>query len=143
MKSIRLEFEMPDKEVDELAGLSMDKSYYYQLITESTNVYKPNGDIWLVFKKNIILNEQCLIAQRNLRRAAVSSENRGIAGGIIDEDKIRKLGIEEKIGKFRYKPKKSDGSKSNTTYANPVNSGIIGYYDRYPIIPYCRLTAFI
>lgn len=31
---------------------------------------------------------------------------------------------------------------SDTTYANPVNSGLAGYFDRYPRIPYCRTTAY-
>lgn len=31
---------------------------------------------------------------------------------------------------------------SITTYANPVNSGIAGYFDRYPRIPYCRATSY-
>ena len=31
---------------------------------------------------------------------------------------------------------------SDTSYANPVNSGIAGYFDRYPRIPYCRTTAY-
>lgn len=31
---------------------------------------------------------------------------------------------------------------SDTTYANQVNSGIAGYFDRYPRIPYCRETSY-
>lgn len=31
---------------------------------------------------------------------------------------------------------------SDTTYANPVFSGIAGFYDRYPRIPYCRTTSY-
>lgn len=31
---------------------------------------------------------------------------------------------------------------SKTTYANPVNSGIAGWYDRYPRIPYGRATSY-
>lgn len=31
---------------------------------------------------------------------------------------------------------------SDTTYANQVNSGIAGYYDRYPRIPYGRATSY-
>lgn len=31
---------------------------------------------------------------------------------------------------------------STTTYANPVRSGIAGYFGRYPRIPYCRLTSY-
>jgi len=31
---------------------------------------------------------------------------------------------------------------SDTTYGNPVNSGIAGWYDRYPRIPYGRPTSY-
>lgn len=31
---------------------------------------------------------------------------------------------------------------SDTTYANQVNSGIGGFFDRYPRIPYCRATSY-
>jgi len=31
---------------------------------------------------------------------------------------------------------------SETSYAQAVNSGIAGFFDRYPRIPYCRPTAF-
>lgn len=31
---------------------------------------------------------------------------------------------------------------SDTGYANPVFSGIAGFFDRYPRIPFCRQTAF-
>lgn len=31
---------------------------------------------------------------------------------------------------------------SDTSYANPVYSGIAGYFDRYPRIPYCRTTSY-
>lgn len=31
---------------------------------------------------------------------------------------------------------------SGTNYANPVYSGVAGYYDRYPRIPYCRETSY-
>jgi len=36
----------------------------------------------------------------------------------------------------------SDNYISDTNYANPVISGIAGYFDRYPRIPYGRATAY-
>ena len=41
--------------------------------------------------------------------------------------------------------KKRDGTISNTTRVHPrdaVTSGVIGFYDRYPRIPYCRKCAW-
>jgi hypothetical protein len=35
-----------------------------------------------------------------------------------------------------------DNLVSNTSYANSVNSGIAGWFDRYPRIPYGRATAY-
>ncbi|HJV96471.1 MAG TPA: hypothetical protein VJ608_10565 [Albitalea sp.] len=37
---------------------------------------------------------------------------------------------------------KADGTRSNTAKSAGVPSAIIGYFDRYPRIPFCRQTAF-
>ena len=56
-------------------------------------------------------------------------------------DKIDGLTIGE-INGNRFKPLKKDGTLSNSPKAKQVNSGIIGYADRYARIPYCRTTEF-
>ena len=132
---------MNNNEAKKLLGTFLDEDSYDQLIDYDCKIFTPDGNLLAVYRKDVIPLDICKVAHRNLRDAAVKTENRGYAGGFIETDKIRKMGM-AKSSKFRYSPVKTDGTKSRTTYSNPVNSGIIGYYDRYSRIPYCRLTAF-
>jgi hypothetical protein len=56
--------------------------------------------------------------------------NRGTAGGKVD-------------GQVAQYKLRRNGKVSNTSEAsNPVNSGIVGFFDRNPRMPFCRTTAF-
>ena len=122
------------------------------LIEEDCKVYKPNGELLLIFRKKVIPPGLCHLAFPALRKAARKSNNRGNAAGEVPEEiedrmgnYIRKvLRITKKNGKplKRGKPLKLDGTVSNTSYAQEVLSGIIGYYDRNTRFPYCRTTAY-
>jgi hypothetical protein len=62
--------------------------------------------------------------------------------GFVWEDwvnQMRELSIDERKKEANRVLKKY---VSDTTYANAVNSGVAGYFDRYPRIPYCRATAY-
>lgn len=132
IKEIHLEWEMPEEEAEELAGTFLDENSYDILIEEDCNVYKPNGDLLLAYRKDVIPLKYCTDALESLRQAAVPTENRGLAGG-RDPDS-------GKAGHPRYK---LDGTISNTRMAhNTVRSGIVGFFDRYTRIPYCRTTAY-
>ena len=54
-------------------------------------------------------------------------------------DKVRKLPTEEKIREANFV---ADELICATTYANSVYSGIAGWFDRYPRIPYGRATSY-
>lgn len=54
-------------------------------------------------------------------------------------EKTRKLPLEERISEAK---RVSTVLISMTTYANAVDSGIAGWFDRYPRIPYGRATAY-
>jgi hypothetical protein len=54
-------------------------------------------------------------------------------------DKVRKLPTEEKIKEANFV---ADELICATTYANSVYSGIAGWFDRYPRIPYGRATSY-
>ena len=54
-------------------------------------------------------------------------------------DKVRKLSTEEKIKEANFV---ADELICATTYANSVYSGIAGWFDRYPRIPYGRATSY-
>lgn len=127
-----------EEQSEQFSGMLLDESHYDILINnedEPTIVYKPGGDKLLVYVPRVLSSKNCKRAYSNLRDAATKTENRGYAGGYGDE------GDGYPTTKFR--KMKSDGTISNTRVArNPVNSGIIGYFDRNPRFPYCRTTAY-
>lgn len=133
MKEIHLSEDdcLTDEETEALAGEKLDDSYWDRLISdEDTTVYKPDGSILAVYLKDYINHDDCIEAYKALRPAAFTgSVNRGMATG--------KGSREKRV--------KEDGSVSKTTQVKPEmepNTGIAGYYDRYPRIPYCRQTAY-
>lgn len=158
MREIRLETCRPDEEIDLLEGKSIGKTCFVDepaydiLLQEDAVVYKPNGEILLIFKKKVLSIEACRLAWPALRKAAKVSNNRGAAAGEVPEDPEERVGERAKkavrvIGRDgkplkRGKPLKKDGTMSSTSYAQEVISGIIGYYDRNTRFPYCRTTAY-
>lgn len=66
----------------------------------------------------------------------------------IDEDNFKFHDWLEGVRGLSVDEKKDEANRvmtryiSDTTYANQVNSGIAGFFDRYPRIPYCRETAY-
>ncbi len=140
MRTIRLRGSLTDEATDTLSGEFMNETHYDTLLTEDADVIKPDGSILLKFRKGRIPEELCKVAHAVLRDAAQSTTNRGMAGGKV---KLSEVGREAgEVGSVRYYPKKKDGTISKTNHANPVNSGIIGYFDRQVRFPYCRQTAF-
>jgi hypothetical protein len=151
MRTIHLQTELEDGPLDEVGGHFMDSSYYDTLIgEESTQVIKPNGKPLLIYIKDCIPRNVCETAFKVLKKVDVigSGDNRGLAAGIISDENDDKINrTHGSFGKLsgrgaRYHTLKKDGTISRTTYSGAVNSGIIGYMDRYPRIPYCRQTAF-
>jgi len=144
MKTIRLKKELSDKQMQKVVGQFIDNSYITKLINFDCDVYKPNGEALLKFRKKVIPMNYCKEAYIALRKAASSNDNRGLAAGPLDISKIdgRKINEKEVSDKHLYNVIKKDGTKSKTHRANKVLSGIIGYFDRYERIPYCRQTAF-
>ena len=137
---------MSDEEANKLTGSFLDKSMVKHFITEDTEVFKENGDLLAVLKKNVIPEKILENARIPFRKAAQKSNNRGSAAG--DLEKLYKVGdiidgrTAGKISGGQYTPLLSNGKLSKTSYALPVHSSVIGYMDRYPRIPYCRTTAF-
>lgn len=140
----------PDTEA--LAGHYMTPAHYDMLVTEDADVYKPDGTLLLRFRKNVLKKRSARAAYHALRDAAKASHNRGVAGGIIEAEagKYSRIpghsrtnnGIGVVQGKFRFQPILEDGTVSKTLYGKEVNSGIVGFFDRYARIPYCRQTAY-
>lgn len=146
MKLIRLrESELlAEDSVEQLAGTFLDERHYDRVINEDARVEKPDGSPLLVFRRKVLPAGVCEDAYGALRSAAAESDNRGLAGGIIPEG-VSVVKGNEPIGsrtKTRWHAAKADGTLSKTNRATPVRSGIVGFFDRNPRFPYCRLTAF-
>lgn len=128
---------------DGLAGQRLDESSYRIVFREDADVFKPDGSLLLRFRKNVLPAPACRAAYENLRTAASTSFNRGLAGGLILEGptSIDRRPAARTSG-TRIQPIRRDGTVSNTTYARNVESGIVGYFDRSARFPFCRMTAF-
>ena len=147
MKLLKIEPILTGDQVKSLEGTYFTKDLIKYHITEDTKILNENGDILAVFKKNAVPGNILNNCRNSFRKAATESNNRGLASGLISQkykvgDKIgnRVIG---KINGTRFTPINiKDGKLSNTSYALTVKSGVIGYSDRYPRIPYCRRTMF-
>lgn len=136
MQRINLKTKLPDAVVDKLAGTKLDDSSYDLLVEGEAEVYKPDGSLLLALRKAAIPPKMGAKAYEILDRADVSSKNRGVG-----------TGKEFKGTKAKLK----DGSVSKTVQViDPVTgkyldvqSGIIGYFDRYTRFPYARETAYV
>jgi len=147
MKQIKINPILSDNEVKKLEGTFFTKDLIKYHIKEDTKVLNENGDILCVYKKKVVPKDILNKCRESFRKAAGQSNNRGLASGLITEkykvgDKIGGRTIGEIHG-TRYVPiNLKDKKLSKTSYALTVNSGIIGYSDRYPRIPYCRSTMY-
>lgn len=147
VRQVHLTSEMDDKEVDKLAGTMLGEDAYDLLLDEDCDVYKPNGEVLLKLRKNILPQRVIPGAYKALKDAAQKTSNRGIAAGVVTDEELEKLNANGKGRRFirkgaRLYVVKADGKLSQTSYAKEVGSGIVGYFDRNPRFPYCRLTAF-
>jgi hypothetical protein len=149
-KVVRLKRDaLTDEQTDALAGHLLGEDAFDMLFVDDVDVYKPDGALLCRFRQNVIGEADCLAAFPVWKDAANPTGNRGYAAGQINSNeelvKIAKerggIGI-QMISPTRARAIKHDGTLSNTNVAKLVNSGIVGFFDRNPRFPYCRLTAY-
>jgi hypothetical protein len=129
---IKLKPNLSDNQVDKLKGTLLSEKDYNTLVTYNADVYcEETGQCVAKFRKKVIPSNIASNAYNALKSVAISSSNRGISGGSMNDK-----------GTFSEQRIKKDGTKSNTALVDAVASGIIGYFDRNPRTPYCRQTAF-
>jgi hypothetical protein len=117
---------MADATADALAGTFLDRSAFNLLLEhEDATLYKPDGTLLLKFLKGRLSGNARREAYVALHDAARPTNNRGVAAGAERHYAILK-----------------DGTVSSTAQTAQVMSGVAGYFDRYPRIPYCRTTAY-
>ncbi len=108
-------------------GREVTAADYDVLLTGDADVFKPDGSLLLSYRRGVLSDDALEAAWPILIRArSHTSYNRGIAAG-----------------GGRAPKRKLDGTASKTHYAKPTRSIVLGYYDRYPRIPYCRQTAIM
>lgn len=129
-------------DADHLAGTHLDESHYDILAggDEPCDVYKPDGEPLVKYRPGWFSEALCRSVLPSCRKAAAVTTNRGMAAGKIDPDEEVTEGSKPTT---RYNAVKADGTVSNTNHAAPVNSGIIGYFNRTVRQPYCRQTSFV
>ena len=139
---------LTEEEINNLEGNFLDESFMkYPPINEDTIVKNEKGETLLVFLKNKIPANICHEAYKVFRIASLQvTSNRSQASGPLPPelkvgDKVDGMTV-GKISGNRFYPIKKDGTISNSGKSKEVNSGIVGYADRYPRIPYCRTTEF-
>jgi hypothetical protein len=144
VREIRLTDELDDKYCNALAGTLLNEDSFDVLVSgESCRVYKPNGDLLMHYAADAIPNAVCESAFSSLTSAYQTSRNRGISAGAVQPDEVSDLpGNVEIVDGTRVVRRKADGTLSRTNEAKPVNSGIIGYFDRSVRMPYCRQTSW-
>lgn len=127
---IRLEYQAPKDTWDKFLGVKLDEKSYDRLIETDCDVYTPEGEILLKFRRKCIPVKPAAVAYEILKKIKQKSFNRGMATGKMYA----------KTGRVTKK-----GTISKTHAVAPedgVMSAIVGYFDRYVRIPFCRQTAF-
>ncbi len=102
----------------------LDESHYNQLITTDCDAYDNYGNLLFRFRKNAIPLDILKNGVDAFKGSIEMTESRGAASG-SSHKRIRK-----------------DGSISNITVGNKVESGSVGFMDSGAMIKYCRKTAF-
>lgn len=156
MKVIQLKTQLPREEVEARAGRFMTPDDYDIVVGgvngETCTVLKPDGNPLVIYVKDVLPRSLCAEAFSIFKQVDVDNggTNRGMAAGIIDDvndsriDPVDTIHGDVKLtGRgTRFYPMKEDGTVSRTARAASVPTAIIGFFDRYPRIPYCRQTAF-
>ena len=124
---IQLRSRVPIAKVEARYGSHATHDDYDVLLHNDCKVFAPDGSLLCALVRGGMepeLVQAAYPALHHLRR--YKSDNRG-----------NYAGQSERVVK-----QNSDGTVSRTTRSLQVASAVVGFYDRYPRIPFCRQTAF-
>lgn len=152
VKTLSVKKLISDSKMSSLEGDYIDDSYILFLVDKNIDIYKETGELLLSFRKNVIKKKTCNLAYNSFKKAANrTSYARGTAAGPIDIDKlpksVAKLRPMDKTEKGVNNTKnwtyyyKKNGEKAKDQISNGVNSGIMGYYEKFRGLP-CRMTSY-
>lgn len=125
MKTFKLKRRLDEKKAAKLKTKYLNKSHYDILVTDDADGYDAQtGQLLFRFRKNAIPYDLLKQGYEAFKGSIELTESRGAASG-SSHKRIRK-----------------DGSVSNITVGNKVESGSVGYMDKNAMVHYCRKTAF-
>ena len=146
-----------DEDISKKEGYFFSEKDFNLIINQDIDVFRKENDkeiLLLSFRKNVLSKKKCEEAYNSLKEYAKRKHNnRGSAAGLLNKDKlpnyVKKVTRETK---FRTYYIGKDNKERKDHISNYVQSGIIGYFDRYdrnqlggdkekPKIP-CRTTKF-
>lgn len=136
MKTLTREPRCSAAEAERFCGIQPTREHYDALFRESVRINKPDGSPLAVFLRSPIAPELCEAAYHTFHLMDAAPVNRGIAA----------------IGRGAPRPVMKKGQRSNTRFIptemlkaaglGDAVSGVAGYMDRYPRMPFCRKTKF-
>jgi len=121
---LKVKNQLTPQKAESLKGKFLDETYFDTLITSDTDAYDANGNLLFRFRKNAIPIEILKCGVDAFKDSIQLTDGRGTASG-SSHKRIRK-----------------DGSTSNITIGNKVESGNVGFMDAGAMVRYCRKTAF-
>lgn len=115
---------LTDSQAEKLQKQFIDEKYINHLISHDCDGYDLAGNMLFKFRKKIIPVDILYNGVQSFKGSIQSTDGRGAASG------------------SSHKRILNDGTTSNITVGNFVESGNVGYMDRSAMIHYCRTTAF-
>jgi len=115
---------MTAEQAEALKGKFLDENSFDILINQDSDGYDMWGNLLFRYRKNAIPIELLKLGVNAFRGSIQNTDGRGTAAG-GNHKRIRK-----------------DGTVSNISIANKVQSGNVGFMDAGAMVHYCRKTAF-
>lgn len=125
VQTITVRRHLSDAEVEQkLKGTFLTEQHFDTLITQDTDAYNAEGELLFKFRKGALPFDVLHAGYMAFKDSIEVTDGRGTAAGQV------------------FKRPKKDGTISNITVSNKVQSGNVGYMDASAMIRYCRKTAF-
>lgn len=121
---MQLKLLMTAQQSEKLNKQFIDESHISTLINYDCDGYDTHGKLLFKFRKNVIPLDVLKRGVESFKDSIENTEGRGAASGSSHKRVLQ------------------DGTVSNITVGNYVESGNVGYMDRSAMIKYCRTTAF-
>lgn len=137
MKIIVVQKHLSDNEIKKKEGYFFGEKHYNTIINFDCDVYIDekfnNKKLLLSFRKNVLDKKKCCDAYKALEKESQKKHNnRGSAAGLLNTKKLPKY-VKKTTHKTKFRTYYvgKDNKKKKDHISNYVNSGIIGYFDRY------------